>query len=109
MTRRFWTAARLAHGLRVGHLVYAAGTTSWPATSSRQAGTEIICHALDLSGPPARLLMGVNHLASVVAARHFSVSTRAQTVSDTMLLGSLTPSAWSDSNERHGHDLGADR
>jgi 5-methylcytosine-specific restriction enzyme subunit McrC len=58
-------------GLRVGHLVYAAGNEKPARYVVRQAGTEIICHALDLSEPPARLLMGVDHLASVVAASTF--------------------------------------
>ena len=55
-------------GLRVGHLVYAAGNEQPARYVIRQAGTEIMCHALNLSEPPARLLMGVDHLASVVAA-----------------------------------------
>jgi 5-methylcytosine-specific restriction enzyme subunit McrC len=53
--------------LRVGHLVYAAGNEQPARYVVRQAGTEIICHALNLSEPPDTLLMGVNHLSSAVA------------------------------------------
>jgi 5-methylcytosine-specific restriction enzyme subunit McrC len=54
-------------GLRVGHLVYASGNEQPARYFIRQAGTEIICHALNLSEPPDALLMGVNHLSSAIA------------------------------------------
>lgn len=54
-------------GLRVGHLVYAAGNEEPARYVIRQAGTEIICHTLNLSQPPGTLLTEISHLASVVA------------------------------------------
>ena len=54
-------------GLRVGHLVYASGNEKPARYVIRQAGTEIICHALNLSEPPDALLMRVSHLASAIA------------------------------------------
>lgn len=54
-------------GLRVGHLVYAAGNEQAARYVVRQARTEIICHALNLSEPPDALLMGISHLASAIA------------------------------------------
>ena len=53
-------------GLRVGHLVYAAGNEQPTRYTVRQAGTEIICHALNLGDPPGALLMGISHLASTI-------------------------------------------
>jgi 5-methylcytosine-specific restriction enzyme subunit McrC len=53
-------------GLRVGHLVYAAGNEEPGRYFIRQAGTEIVCHVLDLSEPPDALLMELTHLASVI-------------------------------------------
>jgi 5-methylcytosine-specific restriction enzyme subunit McrC len=58
-------------GLKVGHLVYAAGNEEPVRHRVRQAGTEILCHALDLNCPPADLLAEVRVLAgSVAGARH---------------------------------------
>lgn len=54
-------------GLRVGHLVYAAGNEQPARYVIHQAGTEIICHALNLSEPPDTLLVEISHLASVIA------------------------------------------
>jgi 5-methylcytosine-specific restriction enzyme subunit McrC len=54
-------------GLSVGHLVYAAGNEQAVHHVVRQAGTEIICHALDLSQPPAALLAEARNLAAVIA------------------------------------------
>lgn len=54
-------------GLRSGHLVYAAGNEALARHVVRQAGTEIICHALDLSRPPADLLTEVQALAGSIA------------------------------------------
>ncbi len=54
-------------GLRVGHLVYAAGNEQPTRYIVRQAGTEIICHALDLDDPPGTLLMEISRLASTIA------------------------------------------
>ena len=55
-------------GLRVGHLVYAAGNEQPARHVVRQAGTEIVCHALNLSEPPEALLAGISRLASAIAA-----------------------------------------
>jgi 5-methylcytosine-specific restriction enzyme subunit McrC len=55
-------------GLQTGHLVYAAGNEE-PATHLvRQAGTEIVCHALDLSAPPAELFAGILALTEFIAS-----------------------------------------
>lgn len=54
-------------GLRVGHLVYAAGNEQPARYVVCQARTEIICHALNLSQPPDALLMEISHLASAIA------------------------------------------
>lgn len=53
--------------LRVGHLVYAAGNEQPSRYIVRQAGTEIICHALNLDDHPGTLLVGISHLASTIA------------------------------------------
>lgn len=53
-------------GLQVGHLVYAAGNEEPARHRVRQAGTEIICHALNLSLPPLDLLNEVRALAAAV-------------------------------------------
>lgn len=55
-----------------GHLVYAAGTTSAAAPEPRvyvvrNAGVEIVCHALDLAAPPAGVLARVRALADRLA------------------------------------------
>lgn len=55
-------------GLHVGHLVYAAGNEQPARHVVREAYTEIICHALDLSQSPDALLGEVSSLAAHVAA-----------------------------------------
>lgn len=54
-------------GLRVGHLVYAAGNEVPARHLIRRAGTEIICHALNLNHSPANLLAEVQALATAIA------------------------------------------
>jgi 5-methylcytosine-specific restriction enzyme subunit McrC len=54
-------------GLRVGHLVYAAGNEEPVRHVVRGAGVEIICHALDLSRPPEELLAEMRDLARKIA------------------------------------------
>jgi 5-methylcytosine-specific restriction enzyme subunit McrC len=54
-------------GLPVGHLVYAAGNEEPARHRVRRAGTEIICHALNLSRSPAGLLAEVRALAGSIA------------------------------------------
>lgn len=49
--------------LRVGHLVYVAGNEQPACHVIHQAGTEIVCHALDLSQPPDALLLEISRLA----------------------------------------------
>jgi 5-methylcytosine-specific restriction enzyme subunit McrC len=51
-----------------GHLVYAKGNEDAAHHVIRQSGTEIICHALDLSQPPGHLLTQLNELAQAIAA-----------------------------------------
>jgi len=68
--RRGPAAAAVQRGsdVRPGHLVYAAGNEE-PATHLvRQAGTEIVCHALDLSAPPAELFAGILALTEFIAS-----------------------------------------
>jgi 5-methylcytosine-specific restriction enzyme subunit McrC len=55
-------------GLRVGHLVYAAGNEEPVRHVVRGAGVEILCHALDLSRSPGELLAEVCDLARAVVA-----------------------------------------
>ena len=54
-------------GLRIGHLVYAAGNEEPARHVVRQAGIEIVCHALNLDNPPGILLVGISRLASAIA------------------------------------------
>jgi 5-methylcytosine-specific restriction enzyme subunit McrC len=54
-------------GLCTGHLVYAAGSEEPARHVVRYAGTEIVCHALDLGQPPDKLLAEVGLLASRIA------------------------------------------
>ena len=56
-------------GLRVGHLVYAAGNEQSARHVVRQAGTEIICHALNLSQRPGALLLEIRRLACAITER----------------------------------------
>jgi 5-methylcytosine-specific restriction enzyme subunit McrC len=55
-------------GLRVGHLVYAAGNETPARHIVRQSGTEIICHALALTQPAAASLSEIADLAREIAA-----------------------------------------
>jgi 5-methylcytosine-specific restriction enzyme subunit McrC len=55
-------------GLRTGHLVYAVGNEEPARHVIRQAGIEIICHALDLSQSPTALLSNVRGLARRIAS-----------------------------------------
>ncbi|MPZ80006.1 MAG: restriction endonuclease [Actinophytocola sp.] len=63
----------VALGLRRGHLVYAAGVGEGNGEPSRhlvrRAGVEIVCHALDLTAPPATLLRQVDELAKELTER----------------------------------------
>jgi 5-methylcytosine-specific restriction enzyme subunit McrC len=54
-------------GLRTGHLVYAAGNEEPARHVVRQAGTEIVCHALNLNLSPENLLTKVRTLAAAIA------------------------------------------
>lgn len=56
-----------ALGLPRGHLVYAAGAAEPAVHTIRHSGVEIVCHALDLSAPPAALLAQISRLASQTA------------------------------------------
>jgi 5-methylcytosine-specific restriction enzyme subunit McrC len=56
-------------GLRTGHLVYAAGNEEPARHVIRQAGIEIICHALDLAISHQALLADVASLAGEIATR----------------------------------------
>lgn len=49
-----------------GHLVYAAGNAQPARRTVRHAGIEIICHALDLTEPPAGLLARVAGIAAAL-------------------------------------------
>ncbi len=55
-------------GLRHGHLVYAKGDAEPARHAVRGAGTEIHCHALDLSANPVDLLGEIRKLADDIAA-----------------------------------------
>jgi 5-methylcytosine-specific restriction enzyme subunit McrC len=57
-----------ALGLRAGHLVYAKGSAEPARHEVRRSGIEIVCHALDLSQPPALLLGQVRELARGIAS-----------------------------------------
>ena len=56
--------------LRRGHLVYALGGAEPAHHVVRHAGTEIVCHALDLALPPAALLATVSRLAARLVVDH---------------------------------------
>jgi 5-methylcytosine-specific restriction enzyme subunit McrC len=56
-------------GLKVGHLIYAAGNEYPVHHVVRGTGVEIICHALDLSHSPGLLLAQVHDLSEQVAVR----------------------------------------
>lgn len=58
-----------ALGLGRGHLVYAKGNADPDRHVVRRAGVEIVCHALDLTLPPAALLGQVADIAGQLAAR----------------------------------------
>jgi 5-methylcytosine-specific restriction enzyme subunit McrC len=55
------------YGLRHGHLVYVTGDQPPIRHVVRNAGVEIVCHALDLSKPPEALLEQVDLLAARIA------------------------------------------
>ena len=54
-------------GLRVGHLIYAAGNEEAIRHVVRGADVAIICHALDLSQSPGSLLAEIGDLAAKIA------------------------------------------
>jgi 5-methylcytosine-specific restriction enzyme subunit McrC len=56
-------------GLKVGHLIYAAGNEYPVRHVVRGTGVEIICHALDLSHSPRLLLAQIHDLSKQVAVR----------------------------------------
>lgn len=56
-----------ALGLHRGHLVYAAGSEEPAVHTVRNADVEIVCDALDLAMPPARLLAQIRNLATQLA------------------------------------------
>lgn len=51
-----------------GHLVYARGNVDAARHVVRHAGIEIVCHALDLALPPAKLLEQVRDIAGELVA-----------------------------------------
>lgn len=55
-----------ALGLRRGHLIYAAGNAEGRRHVVRGSGTEIVCHTLDLSDDPARLIAQIDRLVDEV-------------------------------------------
>ncbi|MER7417742.1 restriction endonuclease [Micromonospora peucetia] len=61
----YCVAYRLTHG----HLVYASGEQSPVHHIVRNAGIEIVCHALDLDADPADLLSRVGALAAEITGR----------------------------------------
>jgi 5-methylcytosine-specific restriction enzyme subunit McrC len=56
-------------GLRTGHLVYAASNEEPARHVILQAGTTIVCHALDLAASPEVILGDVASLARKIAIR----------------------------------------
>jgi len=58
-----------ALGVPRGHLIYAAGATEPARHVVRQSGTEIHCHALDLSRPPPEILATLARIGDAVLAR----------------------------------------
>lgn len=63
--------------LNRGYLVYAAGGGQPTTHIVRNAGVEIVCHALDLTAPPDRLLSQVRNLAAGILATPNARSSRA--------------------------------
>ena len=55
-------------GLRNGHLIYAKGNEEPARHVVRQAGVEIVCHALDLSLAPDMLIGQMHDLARTIAS-----------------------------------------
>jgi 5-methylcytosine-specific restriction enzyme subunit McrC len=55
-------------GLRAGHLVYARGNAEPARHVVRQSGIEILCHAIDLSLEPERLVSQMRDLAGTIAS-----------------------------------------
>lgn len=56
-----------ALGLDRGHLVYAAGDAQPLVHTVRNAGIDLVCHALDLAAPPDGLLAQVRRLGTQLA------------------------------------------
>ncbi|SCE69041.1 hypothetical protein GA0070216_101385 [Micromonospora matsumotoense] len=59
-------ACCVAYRLSRGHLVYALGARPPTRHVVRNAGVEIVCHALDLAADPSALLAHVRVLADEV-------------------------------------------
>lgn len=81
-------------GLGVGHLVYAASNEQPARHVIREAGTEIVCHALNLDRPSEELLTEIRDLAGSIA-NEVRVRTRQSAVAahtpPVMLLGIVSP------------------
>ncbi|MGN9911108.1 McrC family protein [Phytohabitans sp. LJ34] len=60
------------YGLSRGHLVYVIGDHPPIRHAVRNAAIEIVCHALDLSSPPAALVAQVEELADEIAGSTLS-------------------------------------
>jgi 5-methylcytosine-specific restriction enzyme subunit McrC len=58
-----------ALGLTRGHLIYAKGAGDAASHTIREAGIEIICHALELDAGPASLLGQIRDLARLFASQ----------------------------------------
>jgi 5-methylcytosine-specific restriction enzyme subunit McrC len=54
--------------LRCGHLVYAQGNAEPKRHVIQSSGIEIVCHALDLTLPPGKLLAQVGGIADELVA-----------------------------------------
>jgi 5-methylcytosine-specific restriction enzyme subunit McrC len=77
-------------GLREGHLVYAKGNEEPARHVIRQSGTEIFCHALDLSQSPDALLGQIRDLAQLIASSHLFYAGHAPSAEAVaVLLGGL--------------------
>jgi len=55
-------------GLPTGHLVYAKGNEGPARHVIRRSGIEIVCHAVDLSQPPDKLISQMQDLSRTIAA-----------------------------------------
>ena len=56
------------HGRGEGHLVYAAGNEVPSEYIVEQAGVTVVCHAVDLTVPPALILAQINALVERAVA-----------------------------------------